>query len=49
MTAKDIPMALLLLNDKMTDTAAKATGMKYLGRGKACSKYATSEPERLGK
>ena len=29
----EIPMALLLLNDKRTDKTANAVGKKYLGRG----------------
>ena len=45
----DTPIALLLLNDKMTVCAANATGKKYLGRGNACSRYTTSDPERFGK
>jgi hypothetical protein len=28
---------------------AKATGKKYLGRGKACSRYTTSAPDLEGK
>ena len=45
----NIPIALPLLKDKITDCTAKAIGKKYRGRGYACSKYTTSEPERLGK
>jgi len=41
--------ALPELKDKMTDCIAKVVGKNQLGRGYACSRYATSEPERDGK
>ena len=42
-------MELELLNDKATDWNAKVVGKNHFGRGYACSRYTTSEPERLGK
>lgn len=47
--SSNLPMALLLLNDRITDWAANAVGKKYFGRGYACSRYTTSDPDRFGK
>jgi hypothetical protein len=44
-----LPMALLLLNERITVWTAKAVGKNHRGLGYACSRYTTSEPERLGK
>ena len=42
-------IALLLENEKITCFMANTVGKKYSGFGYACSRYTTSEPERLGK
>lgn len=42
-------MAFPLLNDSTTDTNANAVGTSHRGRGYACSRYTTSDPDRLGK
>lgn len=42
-------MALLLPNEKTTCLIANTVGKKYRGFGNACSRYTTSDPERLGK
>lgn len=42
-------MALLELNERMTDWIAKAVGKNHFGRGYACSKNTTSEPDLDGK
>lgn len=42
-------IALPELKDKMTYWIAKVVGKNHFGRGNACSRYATSEPDRDGK
>jgi hypothetical protein len=42
-------MALLELNERITDCIANAVGKNHLGRGYACSRKTTSEPDRDGK
>lgn len=42
-------MQLLLLNDRITFCMANVVGKKNRGRGYACSRYTTSDPDLLGK
>jgi len=43
------PMVFALLNDSATIWNANDVGISHFGLGYACSRYTTSEPDRLGK
>lgn len=43
------PMVFALLNDSATLWNANAVGISHFGLGYACSRYTTSDPDRLGK
>lgn len=49
MLLNHLPYEFALLNDKMTDWKANAVEKSQRGRGKACSRYTTSAPDREGK